>query len=296
MSTFWVWLLAGGLVVSAVAVVLGNRFALRIVRPVRRPPGRTPADAGAACEDVTIPGPYPLRGWLLRPREDGGGPVVALGHGWGANSGVLVDLAAALAERGYPVLLYDYRGHGRSGDAPFVTIRHYRDDTREAARWMVARFPERPVVLGGHSMGGAASILATVEDALAAGIVLVAAPADVLDATARYLGERGLPGRALVLVLKPFWDRLIGEPYRRLIPAGRAVELSVPVLVIHPELDERVTLDEAHRLAEAAGSEVEVLEGADHRDVLHDSRTAHLILEFLEGLGGRAPSPSTPGG
>jgi len=40
-----------------------------------------------------------------------------LSHGWAANAAVLLDLAAAASRAGHPVLLFDFRSHGRSDDA-----------------------------------------------------------------------------------------------------------------------------------------------------------------------------------
>ncbi|MGD2069875.1 MAG: alpha/beta fold hydrolase [Gemmatimonadota bacterium] len=278
-----------GLVLLVLAILfLLDRMALAVVRPPRRPPGRTPADLGLRHEDVVVPSAYPLRGWLLESRPDGavGGPAVVLTHGWAANAGVLVGLAATLVRRGHPVLLYDVRGHGRSEDAPWVTVRHFRDDTEAAARWMARRFPDRPVVLAGHSMGGAAAVLAAAAGAPVAGLVLLAAPADVLEVTAAYIRERGFPGTLMVWLFRPFWRLRIREPYDRLIPERRLPAVAAPVLVVQPDADRRVPEAHARRLARAAGTRVHRVEGADHTEVLDHPETARLLERFLDEVGG----------
>ena len=114
------------------------------------------------------------------------------------------------------------------------------------------------------------------------GLVLLAAPADVLEATATYLRERGLPGRLMVRLFRPSWRLRIGEPYRRLIPERRIAEIDAPVLVVQPEHDVRVSLGQARRLARAAGTEPTVVEGTGHKDVLESPETTRLVLDFLD--------------
>jgi fermentation-respiration switch protein FrsA (DUF1100 family) len=133
-------------------------------------------------------------------------------------------------------------------------------------------------------MGGAAAVLAAADGAEAAGIALLAAPADVLEVTASYLSERGLPGRLMVRLCVPSWSLRHGERHRRLTPDVRVRELEVPVLVVHPERDRRVTEDHALRLAAAARTEPEIVEGAAHTDVLAHPRTAELLEAFVGGL------------
>lgn len=270
-------------------LVLLDRMALAVVRPPRRPPGRTPDDLGLPHRDVVVPSAYPLRGWLLEPRPGGPdhAPAVVLTHGWAANAGVLVGLAAALVQRGHPVLLYDVRGHGRSEDAPWVTVRHFRDDAEAAARWMAERFPDRPIALAGHSMGGAAAVLAAAAGAPVAAVALLAAPADVLEVTAGYIRERGFPGALMVWLFRPFWRLRIREPYHRLIPERRLTELAVPVLVVQPGADRRVPEDHARRLGRAAGTEVHLVEGAGHTEVLDHPETRRLLERFLDEIEGR---------
>lgn len=284
--TFLAWAAAAGAVVTASAVLL-DRWALAVIRPVRRHPSRHPDELAHRHEDVVIPAEYPLRAWVVVPEtEPAGTPraAVVLSHGWAANAAVLLDLADALAERGHPVVLADFRGHGRSATAPFATICQYRDDVVAVARWTAARYPGRPLVLVGHSMGGAASVLAVADGLPVAGLALVATPADVLEATASYISDRGLPGRLVVGVLKPFWARRTPGPYARLVPGKRLSDVRVPVLVIQPSADRRVPLEHARQLAGAAGSELRVVKGADHASILTHRETVELLDGFMDAV------------
>lgn len=263
-----------------------DRLANAVVRPVPREPDVTVPDLGIGHEDLVISsGKHDLAAWLLYPALPSGRPLVLLAHGWGANYGALLGLAEPLMLSGFPVLLFDVRGHGRNEEVPYVTVRHFRDDVMAVAHWAAGRFPERRRVLVGHSLGGAASVLAAERGAPVHGVVTVAAPADVMEVTADYLRSRGLPGGLLVVVLRPFWWARVGGTFRHLVPERKIGGLEQPVLVIHPERDRRVALHHAQRLARAAGVTPHVVEGAGHSDVLGRPETLARILAFLEEVG-----------
>lgn len=262
-----------------VAVILLDRVALALMRPAHRPPGHTPDQVGLTARDWTVPGEPPLKGWWMRG-EDPQGPVVILAHGWGANGAVVLPLARAAAPAAAWVVTYDVRGHGRSDRASMVSIRQFRDDALRAVEAASAEAPGRPVVLAGHSLGGAAAILAAAEGAPVAGLVLVATPFDVYGTIARYMREKGIPGHLLVPFLKPFWRARVGLPARRLHPGRRLRGITVPTLVIQPAEDSRVPPHEGERLARASRTAVALIPGAGHTDILEHPKVGELLREF----------------
>lgn len=280
----------GFLAVGAGAAAVGGLIAMdRMARAVVCPPLRRPtvdvAGLDVGHEDVLIPAEGgALRGWLLSQHGGAERPVVILAHGWGANHGALVALAEPLAVSGHPVLLFDVRGHGLNEAVPHVTVRHFRDDVMAAARFAAERFPRRKRAVVGHSLGGAAAVLAAERGAPVDGVVTVAAPADVLEVTADHLTERGLPGALMVRAFRPFWRRRVGESFRHLVPESKIGLLRQPVMVVHPEKDRRVALHHALRLAAAAGVRPHLIADAGHTDVLAHPETVARVLAFLEAL------------
>jgi len=274
------------------AVAAGGLYALdrvanTVVRPVPRQPDVTVPDLGIAHDDLIIPsGDHRLRGWYLSPAHPSDRPMVLLAHGWGANYGAFIELAAPLVVSGYPVLLFDIRGHGRNAEVPYVTVRHFRDDVTAVARYASERFPERKRVLVGHSLGGAASILAAERGAPVDGVVAIAAPANVMEVTADYLRDKGFPGGFMVVALRPFWWPRVGGTFRHLVPERKVAGVAQPLLLIHPGNDRRVARGHGERLAAAAGLPLHVVEGAGHTDVLAHPETLGRILTFLEEVGG----------
>jgi pimeloyl-ACP methyl ester carboxylesterase len=152
------------------------------------------------------------------------------------------------------------------------------------ARCADERFPGRKIVLLGHSLGGAAGVLAAAEGAPIDGLVLIAAPSNVLEVTAEFLTDLGLPGGLLVRILRPFWWPKIGGTFLPLTPSRRIRELKIPILMLQPEHDQRVHRRHAERLAAAAGLEYHLIRGREHTDVLTAPETLRFIGEFLGRL------------
>jgi len=275
-----------GLAVAALATLLFglDRVANRVVDPAPRPFERTVPELGLEHEDLRITsGDHELAAWLLKPSEaQPHEPLLLMAHGWSANYSTVLRLAEPLAEAGHDVLLFDVRGHGRSEPVPYVTIRHFRDDLMAVARYAARRFPDRQLVLIGHSLGGAAGVLASADGAPIDGLVLIASPSDVMRVTAEFLTDKGFPGPLLVTLLRPFFWRRVGGSFRPLTPSRRIRELDLPLLIIQPENDARVYRTHAEQLSAASGQPYELIEGYEHTDVLEAPETLRLIEDFLE--------------
>ena len=263
-----------------------ERIALRVVRPGRQLPDRSVLELGVPHEDFKIPsGDHQLAAWLLCPDDaHPEEPLVLLAHGWGASYGTVLQLGEPLARGGHDVLLFDARGHGRNEPLPYVTIRHFRDDLLAVTRYAADRFPDRRLVLVGHSFGGAAGVVAAADGAPIDGLVLIAAPSDVLKITAEYLVDHGMPGNLMTLIFRPFWWPKVGGTFKRLTPRHRISEVDVPILMIQPELDLRVDRSHADRLAAAGGLEYHLIPNREHTDVLTAPETYRLVEDFIRSV------------
>ena len=98
------------------------------------------------------------------PADSIGGPVptVVFSHGYTLSLRCWVFQRRALAEAGYRVVLWDQRGHGRSGagSPDSYDVDHLG---RDLARVIAEVAPEGPLVLVGHSMGGMTMMALAVE-------------------------------------------------------------------------------------------------------------------------------------
>jgi alpha-beta hydrolase superfamily lysophospholipase len=86
--------------------------------------------------------------------------VVAVLHGLGEHVARYAPIAGALVKRGFAVMGFDLRGHGRSGGKRGHTPSYETllDDLGALLDRIAVRYPRRPVFLYGHSLGGALAI------------------------------------------------------------------------------------------------------------------------------------------
>lgn len=120
---------------------------------------RTPADLGLPFERVRFDARdgVSLSGWYIPSRS---GAAVVLLHGAGSTRSNVLDHAAVLARHGFGVLLYDARGHGRSGGRAMDFGWHGDEDIAGAVELLRRRTDVDPGRIGavGMSMGGESAI------------------------------------------------------------------------------------------------------------------------------------------
>lgn len=82
--------------------------------------------------------------------------VVCLVHGIGEHSGRYAHVANFLNQSGYALLAFDHRGHGKSEGqrGHFPCIETAMHDLSEHLKQTAKRYPNTPLFLYGHSMGG----------------------------------------------------------------------------------------------------------------------------------------------
>ena len=214
----------------------------------------TPAQAALAFEDVAIDTDDGVRlhGWWLPACA---GPVrghVLLCHGNAGNVGDRVKHAALLCATGLDVLLFDYRGYGRSTGRP-SELGTYRD-ARAARSVLLAHAdvdPDRVLYLG-ESLGGAVALALALEHP-PAGLVLMSTFTSVRDMARRHY---------------PFVPpALVPDAYPSL---RRVRELGAPLLVLHGGHDEIVPLLHAEALFDAAPDpkQLHIFAGVGHNDLV----------------------------
>lgn len=225
-------------------------------------PSRAPFETPAFASDVTIRagGRATMHGWWLEADPDVPAKgVILFCHG---NAGRLPD-HLAFVERfpslGYDVLMFDYRGYGRSSRPTQINRFSLLRDARAAHDFLLSRGVDAnlPVALLGHSMGAAI------------GSALVAERPDSFDAVVLVAPFSSFPRVASDFAGPLGW---------LLIPRGQAPEQAVvsfgttPVLLVHGGRDRVVRPYHSERIAAAAmnaGVRVEVLDvpEATHIDV-----------------------------
>jgi dienelactone hydrolase len=155
----------GALLLAGLAVLtLGQAVAATNV-PRTDVAASTPADRGVAYRDVEFRTGDGVRlsGWYVPSRT---GAAVVLLHGAGSTRSSVLDHAVVLGEAGYGVLLFDARGHGRSGGRA-MDFGWYGDADIAAAVTFLQAQPDvddERIAAVGMSMGGEEAIGAAAGD------------------------------------------------------------------------------------------------------------------------------------
>lgn len=196
-------------------------------------------------------------------------------------------ISAGLVDEGYGVLRFDFTGLGSSeGEFANTNFTSNVEDLVAAADMLRERY-EAPRLLIGHSLGGAAVLVAASRIPEVTAVATIAAPsdpahvADVFTPDALAAIERH--GEAEV--------QLAGRPFRiqrqflEDISAQRLdasiADLGAALLVMHSPVDALVDVDHARRIYEAARhpKSFVTLDGADH--LLTDRADSTYVARLL---------------
>ena len=88
--------------------------------------------------------------------------IVVISHGLASHSGVFGDFATTMNADGIGVYRFDHRGHGKSDGRDSIHINSYFEmveDLRLVVQKAKAEYPNTPIFVLGHSMGGHISAL-----------------------------------------------------------------------------------------------------------------------------------------
>lgn len=257
------------LILCLVLVVLCMIFEEQFIFfPSRYPQGDW-NPAGLKFEDAqfTASDGTPLHGWYV-PHENPRA-VVLFSHG---NAGNLSDRAEMLRTlnglAGVSVMIYDYRGYGKSGGRP--TEQGLLRDGRAARAWLARRagIAEPRIVLMGRSLGGGVAVDLAAADG-ARGLVLESTFTSIPEMAAVHYPW--LPMRSL-----------IRNRFDSLAKIGR---YHGPLLASHGNSDRVVPYEMGKRLFAAANEPKTffTVEGGDHNDPQPPGYYRQLV-EFLDAL------------
>jgi len=238
------------LVVVGVAMFLEESL---IFFPSRYPEGDW-SPAGIPIEDAWFEAPdgTKLHGWYV-PRKDAKATVL-FSHGNGGNITHRIDLLRALHKQvGVSVLMFDYRGYGRSGGKPNEA--GILADARAARAWLAKRegIAEHDIVMMGESLGGAVAVDLAARDG-ARGLVLQSTFSSLPDVAACHYA----------------WLPVRWAMRTRLDSCSKIGDYHGPLLQSHGDADTIVPFACGRRLFDAANEPKQfvVIRDRDHNDPL----------------------------
>lgn len=167
------------------------------------------------------------------------------------------EMAGALKAAGIAVLRFDFTGLGASeGDFANTNFSSNVDDLLNAANFLRDNF-EAPQILIGHSLGGAAAIVAATRISEVKAVAVVGAPAEAAHVLHQFGDKHDdieNDGSAEVLLAgRPFTiKKHFVEDLKNQTVLKCAEKLNRPLLVLHAPFDQTVGVENAQRIFMAA--------------------------------------------
>lgn len=257
----------------------------------------TPETYGLHAETIPLTSSdgIALEAWWVLPDSEPLGTVVLL-HGMdGMDATAMLGHARFLREVGYASLVLDMRAHGRSGGGRIGLAFDEPRDVSAALDWLLAQetVRQRPVILLGVSLGGATAIRTAAARPEVDAVISAGSFASVDRMIMGFMEMMGAP-QALAAVLDPFAKLALLTIYGAWPATASPVHdigaiAPRPILLMHGENDDQISLDHLETLWEAAGpgAEVWIVPGAGHivfrEDELgaDDQAYKERLVEFL---------------
>ena len=204
-------------------------------------------------------------------------PYVLFAHGWSSHGTRVAPWLAPLQAAGYAVVAFDQAAHGRSSGTR-TTLPDFACHLLAVAR----HYGPAAAVIG-HSLGGAAAMLAMARGLAAERAVLIAPPADPLEAVERFSRALWLPshlGRRMFAHFEQAMRFDAGElqAHRNTPSIGR------PALIVHDLEDREVPWSEGERYARFwPDSRLLSTQGLGHNRIADDQGVIAAVVRFLRG-------------
>jgi fermentation-respiration switch protein FrsA (DUF1100 family) len=249
-----------------------NRF---FYFPTRDQPA-TPENSGFAYEDVNFNSTdgTKLHGWFLKPKTDQPKGTVVFSHGNAGSLGHHLGFVTWLADAGYQVFMYDYRGFGKSGGT--LNRDGMIQDVKAAFLYVSGRKDVRQdkIISYGHSLGGAKSVAALAQ-MQPKGIKAI-----VIDGT--FSSYQAMAK----LVAGEFGTELISDEFS---PKDFISKInSTPLLIVHGQKDSVVPFTQGKQLFDLANEPKTLFEvkDGDHGNALSRDEGAYRkkMLAWLDSL------------
>lgn len=253
-------------VFALVAVYLWICFALarNYVHPSRTVPEKPPW-----LKDVNVDtrfGPTPA--WSTAGLADGHPSklIFVMAHGYGGTRATWTDRIEALSKKGYDCLALALPGQDVS---PVKDVGFGITESQviaDAVKWVRSRSNGKSkVVVIGVSMGGAASWLASEQDPTIDGVITEGAYARFDEAMKNFFECKVRGGSTIFAPVITFARWMTGIDPAKVRPVDAAAKWrGKPALVIQGSADSLMTPDQAKDLAEAAGCQEWIVNGAEH--------------------------------
>lgn len=205
----------------------------------------------------SIPKDVALHGYIVNSETEG--PVVVFFTG---NAGDARSYVNVLAQLEHTVVLTNYRGYGKSNGSP--SEKTILSDAEFITQWARSKFPSRPIVLMGFSLGSGVALLST--DDSVNGLILVS-PFRSLVHVANRTVMRIFPLRLLMR------NKLDSRPMLDSLPDN--------VLVLYSTVDTLIPTEETVRLLSHIPQATVLTDDVHHNRLLSHTENVQAIRDWL---------------
>ncbi|MCJ7432993.1 MAG: alpha/beta fold hydrolase [Anaerolineales bacterium] len=226
-----------------------------------------------------------LSAWYTPPKPalsgvEGNGAVILVAHGYGATRPE--DIYLLFASRGYGVLAWDFRAHGKSG-GEFSTLGYYEQlDVEAALDYALAQPDVKHVGAWGGSMGGATVILTAAKRPEIEAVVSDSAYPSLEDVL-----KFNMPIEFMQPLVLLSWELSSGAEMDRVRPVDEIAKINPrAVFIIDGWKDGAVAMNSPYRLYDAAGEprQIWVEEGVPHLGMIAYDRESYIerVIKFFD--------------
>ncbi len=237
-------------------------------------PGISVGDPPSGMAELFLPvqGDTRVHGWLAHSSAGpSSSPMLLYFHGNGENLETmrLTGLCQLLKSLAGTVLMIDYPGYGRSTGKP--SEENLIQAGEVAADYLLGRFPDRPLVIVGWSLGAAVAVqVAARRREQVRGVILMSPWSSLPEVAAEHY-----PAWLVRLVVKEKYDS---------VEAARQVDC--PTLILHGGADAIIPPTQGRAVADALPrSEFREIPRRHHNDLLSEPEVWELIRRFLKNQG-----------
>lgn len=213
-----------------------------------------------------------LNAWYVPPKKEY--PIIMFSHGNGGNISYFFDMLIPVANMGYGVFIYDYRGYGKSEGFPFE--KGLYKDARAALNFLnnEKNIKSENIILWGLSIGGGVTSQIAIEDDF---------KAVILQST--FTNTRDMGKATLKRVTKKDWlqNLVYFVPFiQKFDNYSRIDKITEPLLIVHSIDDSMIPYYQAIKNnKKSKNGEFSLVNGDDHNDY---ENSLPVIVDFLEKI------------
>lgn len=232
----------------------------------------TPADVNLSYEDIflNVTDSDTVHAWFLPARKEASSSrIILFCHGNAGNISHRLETAELIIKLGYGIVMFDYRGYGRSSGKP--TEENLHADAQAVYDWLLEskKVSAEDIIIFGRSLGGTVAVDLASRNKCG-GLIVESTFTSIED-----MGRRMFPFMPVRLLVRFNFNAL-----------EKISKVDCPILVTHSPTDEIISYEMGERLFEKAPQPkqfVKLSGGHNERLYFQDSGYVTALRNLIEG-------------